>query len=43
MKLTALLFSAMAASASAATELTLDNFEASMAGKNGIVKYLAPW
>jgi len=31
------------ASAGGAVELTLDNFESKLAGKNGIVKFLAPW
>jgi len=31
------------ASAGGALELSLDTFESSMAGKNGIVKFLAPW
>jgi hypothetical protein len=43
MKLSGLLFSAMAATSMAATELTEANFDASLAGKNAIVKFLAPW
>lgn len=36
---------ALAASAQAngAVELSLDNFDKEMAGKNGFVKFLAPW
>ena len=35
--------SASVASASGAVELDLDNFESKVAGKNAIVKFLAPW
>lgn len=31
------------ASAGGAVELDLDNFESKLAGKNSIVKFLAPW
>jgi len=31
------------ASASGAVELTLDNFEEKLAGKNALVKFFAPW
>lgn len=43
MKLSALVFGAVVATASAATEVTEDTFEAAIAGKNALVKYLAPW
>lgn len=43
MKLTALVFGALAATASAATELTEDNFASATEGKNALVKFLAPW
>lgn len=29
--------------ASGVAELTLDNFESQLSGKNGFVKFLAPW
>lgn len=35
--------SAPIAAASGAVELDLDTFESKMAGKNAIVKFLAPW
>ena len=46
MKFTSLLLGAAALTAGtahAATELTESNFEASLAGKNALVKFLAPW
>jgi len=45
MKFTSLLFASMAAvtMADGAVELTKDNFDAELEGKNAIVKFLAPW
>jgi len=43
MKLTALVFGALAATASAATELTESSFDGAIQGKNALVKFLAPW
>jgi hypothetical protein len=41
--LLAVLSAAVTASAAGALELTPDNFEDSIKGKNGFVKFLAPW
>ena len=42
-KLTVVLSVAASATAAGAIELTKDNFEQHIAGKNAIVKFLAPW
>ena len=38
-----LLLTSTAVEANGAVQLTLDNFESTIAGKNAFVKFLAPW
>jgi hypothetical protein len=43
MKLSALVFAACAVAQAVAVELTEANFASSIAGKNALVKFQAPW